>query len=104
MRSWRRSIEGWRIGIPRALIESAGLESEVAEAFDETLRTLEALGAELVDIELPGMAQARAANFIVLNAQAYTEHAVSLRRHPELYGQSARVYHWMGAFLSAPTC
>ena len=47
------------------------------------------------------MAQARAANFIVLNAQAYTDHAVSLRKHPELYGHSARVYHWMGAFLSA---
>jgi aspartyl-tRNA(Asn)/glutamyl-tRNA(Gln) amidotransferase subunit A len=95
------SIEGWRLGVPTRLIESAGLESEVADAFDETLRTLKGLGADIVEIELPGMAQARAANFIVLNAQAYAEHAVSLRTHPELYGQSARVYHWMGAFLSA---
>jgi aspartyl-tRNA(Asn)/glutamyl-tRNA(Gln) amidotransferase subunit A len=95
------SIDGWRIGVPRRLIESAGLEPEVADAFAETLATLESLGVELVEIELPGMAQARAANFVVLNAQAFAEHEVSLRRHPELYGQSARVYHWMGAFLSA---
>jgi aspartyl-tRNA(Asn)/glutamyl-tRNA(Gln) amidotransferase subunit A len=95
------SIEGWRLGVPRRLIASAGLEPEVVEAFDATLDVLRSLGAELVDIELAGMAQARAANFIVLNAQAFTEHEVSLRKHPKLYGQSARVYHWMGAFLSA---
>lgn len=94
-------IEGWRLGVPRRLIESAGLESEVAEAYEKALETLASLGAELVDVDLPGMAQARAANFVVLNAQAFAEHEVSLRRHPELYGQSARVYHWMGAFLSA---
>jgi aspartyl-tRNA(Asn)/glutamyl-tRNA(Gln) amidotransferase subunit A len=95
------TIDGWRLGVPRRLIESAGLEPDVADAFAETLENLRSLGAELVDIELPGMAQARAANFVVLNAQAFAEHEVSLRRHPELYGQSARVYHWMGAFLSA---
>jgi aspartyl-tRNA(Asn)/glutamyl-tRNA(Gln) amidotransferase subunit A len=95
------TIDGWRLGVPRRLIESAGLEPDVADAFAETLENLRSLGAELVDIELPGMAQARAANFVVLNAQAFAEHEVSLRRHPDLYGQSARVYHWMGAFLSA---
>jgi aspartyl-tRNA(Asn)/glutamyl-tRNA(Gln) amidotransferase subunit A len=83
------------------LIESAGLEPEVTDVFETTLATLRSLGAEVVDLDLPGMAQARAANFIVLNAQAFTEHEVSLRKHPELYGPSARVYHWMGAFLSA---
>lgn len=94
-------VQGWKLGVPRKLIDDAGLEPEVAEVFEATLSTMKELGFELVDVELPGMSQARAANFVVLNAQAHAAHAVSLRQHPELYGHSARVYHWMGAFLSA---
>jgi aspartyl-tRNA(Asn)/glutamyl-tRNA(Gln) amidotransferase subunit A len=99
--SLETDIRGWRLGVPRKLIDEAGLETEVSEAFESGLNELQALGAELVDVELPGLSEARAANFVVLNAQAYAAHAVSLRKHPELYGHSARVYHWMGAFLSA---
>lgn len=94
-------VSGWRIGVPRRLIDESGMEEEVAEAFEASLAELRALGVELVDIDIPGLSEARMANFVILNGQTYAAHEMSLRRHPERYGRSARVYHWMGAFLSA---
>ncbi len=94
-------VKGWRIGVPRRLIETAGMEAEVTEAFDASLDALRKLGVELVDIDIPGLTEARMANFVMLNGQTHAEHAVSLVRHPKRYGHSARVYHWMGAFLTA---
>jgi aspartyl-tRNA(Asn)/glutamyl-tRNA(Gln) amidotransferase subunit A len=96
-----RAVSGWRVGVPRRDIAAAALEDEVAVAFASGLDKLERLGIELVDVDLPGLADARAANFVVLNAEAYATHAASLRAHPERYGESALVYHWMGAFLNA---
>jgi aspartyl-tRNA(Asn)/glutamyl-tRNA(Gln) amidotransferase subunit A len=94
-------VAGWRVGVPRRLIDESGMEDEVAEAFEASLAQLRALGVELVDIDIPGLSEARVANFVILNGQTYAAHAVSLRRQRERYGHSARVYHWMGAFLSA---
>ncbi|HZY68465.1 MAG TPA: amidase [Devosia sp.] len=95
------SVAGWRVGVPRRLIEQAGMEAEVEASFSAALEVLRGLGAELVDVDLPGLSEARMANFVVLNAQQHAAHAPTLRKHPELYGRSARTYHWAGAFLSA---
>lgn len=94
-------VRGWRIGVPWSHIEAADLEPEVAAAFQAGLDEVRRLGAETVAVDLPDLADARAANFIVLNAEGYTEHATSLRRDGDRYGASARRYRWMGAFLSA---
>ncbi len=94
-------IRGWRIGIPRDFIASAPNESEVVDVFDSFLKTLESLGCELVDIDLRGMAEARAANFLVLNSEAYQRHQKSLRSSWNAYGPITRVYLLQGAFLSA---
>ncbi|HQZ13567.1 MAG TPA: amidase [Devosia sp.] len=94
-------VRGWKVGVPRRLVDESGMEDEVAEAFAASLDALRALGVELVDVEIPGLPEARMANFVILNGQTHAGHAASLRRHPELYGHSARVYHWMGAFLTA---
>jgi Asp-tRNA(Asn)/Glu-tRNA(Gln) amidotransferase A subunit family amidase len=94
-------LSGWRIGVPKKYVATAPVEPEVQQSFDDGLKALERLGAIIIDLEIPGLAEARMTNFVVLNAEAYTEHAVSLRAHPEKYGHSAYVYHWGGAFLSA---
>jgi aspartyl-tRNA(Asn)/glutamyl-tRNA(Gln) amidotransferase subunit A len=94
-------VRGWRVGVLRRFVDSAGVEAEVRAAFDSGVHALARLGVDLVDVDVPGLADARLANFVVLNADAHAEHASSLRRHAERYGHSARTYHWMGAFLSA---
>jgi aspartyl-tRNA(Asn)/glutamyl-tRNA(Gln) amidotransferase subunit A len=89
------------VGVLGHFVDSASVEPEVGAAYDAALNVLSALGIELVEVDVPGLADARMANFVVLNAQAHAEHATSLRKHPDRYGRSARTYHWMGAFLSA---
>ncbi|MEO1225318.1 MAG: amidase [Pseudomonadota bacterium] len=95
------NISGWTLGVPRHLIDASGLEDEVSDAFEGSLDRLRSLGVNLVEVEPPGLAEARMANFVMLNGLAHAAHAVSLRTQREKYGQSARVYHWTGAFLSA---
>jgi aspartyl-tRNA(Asn)/glutamyl-tRNA(Gln) amidotransferase subunit A len=94
-------VSGWRVGVPSRDIENLPMEPEVSAAFANGLSVLERLGVELVEVRVPGMTEARLANFIVLNAEAYTAHGKTLRRQPDRYGHSSYVYHWMGAFLSA---
>ena len=45
-------IKGLRIGVPKEYL-GEGLSKEVKEIFNTTLKTLEGLGAEIVDISLP---------------------------------------------------
>lgn len=94
-------VTGWRIGVPRGFIGSAPNEPEVSGAFDVFLSKLESLGCKLVEIDLRGMAEARAANFLVLNSEAYQRHQKSLQRDWNVYGPITRVYLLQGAFLSA---
>ena len=65
-----RGIQGLRIGIPTAYFEKAGLDPEVAEAVREALRTLEALGARMVDIALPHTDYGVAAYYIIAPSEA----------------------------------
>ncbi len=94
-------ISGWRIGVPRTFVESAPNEPEVTHAYEQFLTDLKSIGCELVDINLRGMAEARMANFIVLNGETYQRHASSLKENWTSYGPIARVYLLQGAFLSA---
>lgn len=95
------NVSGWRIGVPKNLIESAPNEPEILSCFEDFLSKLESLGIELVDVDIRGMAEARAANFIVLNSEAYQRHQKSLRTDWSKYGPITRVYLLQGAFLSA---
>jgi Asp-tRNA(Asn)/Glu-tRNA(Gln) amidotransferase A subunit family amidase len=56
---------------------------------------------EIVDVKVDGLAEAAAADFLVLNAEAFAAHARGLRTRLHDYGPSARLYHTQGAFLSA---
>jgi Asp-tRNA(Asn)/Glu-tRNA(Gln) amidotransferase A subunit family amidase len=59
------------------------------------------LGMEIVEVEIEGLAMAAAANFVVLNAEAFAGHEKTLRTRMQAYGRSARLYHVQGGFLSA---
>src|SRR5207245_4099928 len=48
-----------------------------------------------------GLADAAAADFLVLNVEVFDAHREWLRTRIVDYGPSARVYHTQGAFLSA---
>ena len=94
-------MRGVRIGVPRSYIATVELEPEVEAAFADALDQFRSLGAEIVDVTIPGLPDTRAANFVVLNSEVYADHATTLRTQPDKYGRSAFRYHWMGAFLTA---
>ncbi len=62
-------IKGMKIGIPREYF-SSGLEPEVEETIKKALSTLESLGAELVEVELPHTRYAVATYYIIAPAEA----------------------------------
>jgi aspartyl-tRNA(Asn)/glutamyl-tRNA(Gln) amidotransferase subunit A len=62
-------VKGLKIGIPREYMVG-GLDAAVKSAVDAALRTLDGLGAELVDISLPHTEYAIAAYYIIATAEA----------------------------------
>jgi aspartyl-tRNA(Asn)/glutamyl-tRNA(Gln) amidotransferase subunit A len=67
----RSDLRGLRFGVPRELTsEAQGIEPGVAEVFDRTLRVIEQLGGELVEVGLPHAPHGIAAYYVIAPAEA----------------------------------
>ncbi|MSO45688.1 MAG: Asp-tRNA(Asn)/Glu-tRNA(Gln) amidotransferase subunit GatA [Acidobacteria bacterium] len=62
-------VRGTRVGVPRALVDGAGIDAEVSAAVAAALQTLAARGALLVDIDLPHAAAAIPVYYLVATAE-----------------------------------
>ena len=62
-------VEGMRLGVPREYFEVEGMEPGVRLAIEKALNTLEAAGAELVDVSLPHTDYGLAAYYIIAPAE-----------------------------------
>jgi aspartyl-tRNA(Asn)/glutamyl-tRNA(Gln) amidotransferase subunit A len=62
-------VSGLRVGVPRSLLGD-GVDPDVLTAFDEALHGLSALGATLVDVELPHAGHAIPVYYLVATAEA----------------------------------
>ena len=90
-----------RVGVPSRYIDLAQPDPQIAAAFTEAIEVLRQLGMEIVEVDVEGLEDAAAADFVVLNAEAFAAHAETLRTRLADYGRSARLYNTQGAFLSA---
>ncbi len=63
-------LKGLTIGVPTEYQQSQGLNSEVAAAVTNAVRTLEALGATRVDVSLPHTDYAVAAYYVIAPSEA----------------------------------
>lgn len=99
--SLRQSPGRMRVGVLSRHIDLAQPDPQILAAFSEALRAMGDLGVEIKEVEIEGLAKAAAANFLVLNAEAFATHEETLRARMQAYGRSARLYHVQGAFLSA---
>ncbi len=63
------SIDGKRIGVPRALF-GEGLDNEVREAVESVIERYRGIGAEIVDVELPYAKYGIAVYYIIATAEA----------------------------------
>lgn len=101
VRSLDGSPRGLRLGVPWTHIESVPVEPDVRVAFDTALAELARVGVGVTRVALPILERARAATFVILNAEHYAAHAQALPAQWERYGRSARLYHAQGAFVTA---
>ena len=65
-------VEGMRIGVVPEFMTAQGLEPEVGEAVLGAIEKLAALGAEIVEIELPNAAAAMSAYYVIGPCEAFS--------------------------------
>ena len=103
-------LDGVRIGVVRHFHEKDavtgfGRESTPSatyvETFDAACRTLESLGARLVDLQLSPLVDYADANRLIMIAEAYALHEKDFRERPQLFGRHMFARIGLGAFLSA---
>ena len=70
-------------------------------AFDAACRTLESLGARLVDMQLSPLIDYLDTNRLIMLAEAYALHEADFRERPQLFGHHMFARIGLGAFLSA---
>ncbi|MDG2087960.1 MAG: Asp-tRNA(Asn)/Glu-tRNA(Gln) amidotransferase subunit GatA [Arenicellaceae bacterium] len=64
-----KSIEGLKIGLPKSFF-SQGLDAEVGDVIDTSIKTLEKMGATIVDINLPSSELAVPCYYVLAPAEA----------------------------------
>jgi Asp-tRNA(Asn)/Glu-tRNA(Gln) amidotransferase A subunit family amidase len=78
-------VGGLRIGVPRGYFFDH-LEDDIAVAMDLAIDVLLQLGAEVREVEIPGVAEGLSGTFGFVLAEAQDIHAASLRNRPEDFG------------------
>src|ERR1035437_10014465 len=64
-----KGIKGLKIGVPREYTDVKAIEPEVLSNFKESLKVLEKLGAEIVDISLPNTEYGNAVYYVIQPAE-----------------------------------
>lgn len=93
-------IRGLRIGVMHAWFLE-GLDAEVAAAVMEALDKLRALGAIVVEVDLPRLDEAVGAHRAIIFPEASAFHQPYLETRPGQYGDDIRPLLLGGQFLSA---
>ena len=105
-----KRLDGMRIGVIRHWHERdavAGFGPDSAPSptyvavFDAACRTLDKLGARLVDIKMSPLLDFVDANRVIMMAEAYALHESDFRERPHLFGRHMFARIGLGAFLSA---
>lgn len=94
------SLAGLRVGVPRNYFFDP-LADDVARAVQAALSLMRADGAELIEVDLPGVENCAAMQFVTLCSEATDLHWQRLSEHPETLGPDVRVRMEIGQFLPA---
>lgn len=98
----RKGVRGLRIGYAPSLFDGdPALTPGVRSAVEDTVRTLQRLGASVEETGLPGFELFNACGRIIMAAEAYAVHEENLRLHPRSYGRYTYQRIVPGAGLTA---
>jgi aspartyl-tRNA(Asn)/glutamyl-tRNA(Gln) amidotransferase subunit A len=88
------NMQGIRIGIPMAYVfEPLGFESldpDVENTVWEALKSMQRMGATIVDVDLPGLSDHQAIWVQIAAPEAYAYHERNLHEHGDTYGEDVR--------------
>ena len=70
--SMNRGVKGMRIGIVRSYLDAEGIDPEILAALAGAIAHLEALGAELIEVELPNAKAALSAYYVIGPCEAFS--------------------------------
>ena len=93
-------LDGKKIGVPRNFYFDQ-LDPDVDAAVRAALKTLEEIGATLVDIEVPDIVEFNAVGRLILLVEASSVHRRRLRERREDFGDDVRALLDQGQFISA---
>jgi aspartyl-tRNA(Asn)/glutamyl-tRNA(Gln) amidotransferase subunit A len=82
-------IKNINVGVPRTYFYER-FDPEVENALRHSLRTLEKLGAQLVDVDLPSAPEQRRIFDQIVGPEAYVYHEPLLKEHGDLYGSDVK--------------
>ena len=97
------NLEGLRIGVDRVNhVDAPNVAPGAVETFDAALEALAALGATVVDVEIPYYAEGNAADIAIMVCEAAAYHGLDLPDQWEDYGVPTRqVMAWAAAYSAA---
>jgi aspartyl-tRNA(Asn)/glutamyl-tRNA(Gln) amidotransferase subunit A len=94
-------VRGMRIGVVHESHFADGSDPGARSAFDDALAELEALGAELVEVEVPFYAEVNAACMLTMLSEAFAYHRRDLQfRWGDYYERTRNLVSW-GAFIQS---
>ncbi len=95
-------VAGLRIGVVHDFYgPDSGISEDVQRAMQASLEVLRELGAHVVDVTLPSIADYQACYRAIMMSEAFAIHAEDLRRNPEKYSAVTRFRVLPGVLLSA---
>ena len=95
-------VDGLRIGIVRHLYETDATTSDATiTAMNDAVATLRNLGAKIVELQLPTLADYQACTRVIIISEAFAIHGADLRTRPNLYSAVTRYRIMPGALVTA---
>lgn len=93
-------IRGVKIGVPTYYLE--GLNVEVEKLFQRAITTLQFLGAEVREIEIPELSMATFSGYLTVTGEASAFHHKWLQTQPEDYSADIRTFFLAGSLSNTP--
>jgi aspartyl-tRNA(Asn)/glutamyl-tRNA(Gln) amidotransferase subunit A len=95
-----QSVKGLRVGVVRQYYTTDLVaDPEMADAIEGAVAELGRLGATVVDVRLPPLAESEAAMRAIMHAEAYSIHKPWLKSRPQDYGARTLEGLLTGAFI-----